>query len=91
VSNPQNLLDFRPISLVGCLYKVLAKVLVNILRTVINSVIYEVQSAFVNDNFFIDDIAFATFANEVVDDATKNKKELIMFKVYFKKVYDSAE
>ena len=47
VSNPQRLNDFRPISLVGSLYKVLAKVLANRLRIVIGSVISESQSAFV--------------------------------------------
>ncbi len=36
---PQTLNDFRPISLVGCLYKVLAKLLANRLKNVIGSVI----------------------------------------------------
>jgi len=35
VVSPQRLNDFRPISLVGCMYKVLAKVLANRLRNVI--------------------------------------------------------
>ena len=39
VENPQRLSDFRPISLVGCLYNELAKVLPNKLRNVIRSVI----------------------------------------------------
>ncbi|KEH37382.1 hypothetical protein MTR_2g438270 [Medicago truncatula] len=47
VENPQGLVDFRPILLIGCLYKVLAKVLANRLRKVIGSVIYESWSAFV--------------------------------------------
>lgn len=45
VTSPQRLNDFRPISLVGCLYKVLAKVLANRLRAVIHSVISDSQSA----------------------------------------------
>jgi len=47
VSSPQRLNDFRPISLVGCMYKVLAKILANRLRTVIGSVVSDAQSAFV--------------------------------------------
>jgi len=39
VDNPQRLNDFRPISLVGSMYKILAKVLANRLRSVIGSVI----------------------------------------------------
>ena len=33
--SPQRLVDYRPITLMGCMYKVLAKVLANMLRTVI--------------------------------------------------------
>lgn len=29
-------------------------------------------------------------ANELVDDAKKNKKEVLLFKVVFEKVYDSV-
>ena len=47
VSSPQRLNDFRPISLVDCMYKVLAKILANWLRVVIGSVVSDAQSAFV--------------------------------------------
>jgi hypothetical protein len=36
VDSPQRLADFRPISLVGCMYKVLATVLANRLRSILN-------------------------------------------------------
>jgi hypothetical protein len=49
VDSPQRLNDFRPTSLVGSLYKILAKVLANRLRLVIGSVISESQIAFVKD------------------------------------------
>lgn len=41
VASPQKLNDFRPISLVGSLYKILAKLLANRLRGVIGSVVSE--------------------------------------------------
>ncbi|PNX60639.1 cysteine-rich receptor-like protein kinase, partial [Trifolium pratense] len=88
VDSPQRLNEFRPISLVGSLYKILAKVLANRLRLVIGSVISESQSAFVKDRQILDGILIA---NEVVDEARKSKKELMLFKVDFEKAYDSVD
>nr|KYP51642.1 Transposon TX1 uncharacterized [Cajanus cajan] len=45
-ANPQNLEDYRPISLVGCMYKILSKVLANRIKRVLLSIIDERQSAF---------------------------------------------
>jgi len=47
VDSPLKLIDFRPISLVGSLYKILAKLLANRLTGVIGSVVSESQSTFV--------------------------------------------
>jgi hypothetical protein len=47
VDIPQCLNDFRPISLVGSMYKILAKVRANRLRSVIGSVASDTQSAFI--------------------------------------------
>jgi hypothetical protein len=88
MDNPQRLNDFRPISLVGSLYKILAKVLANRLRLAIGSVISETQTAFVKDRQILDSILIA---NEVVDEACKNGKELMLFKVDFEKAYDSVD
>ncbi|GAU41069.1 hypothetical protein TSUD_284390 [Trifolium subterraneum] len=73
---------------VGSIYKILAKVLANRLRKVVGSVVSEVQSAFVKERQILDGILIA---NEVVDDARKLHKELLLFKVDFKKVYDSVD
>lgn len=88
VENPQSLNEFRPISLVGSMYKILAKVLANRIRLVIGSVISDAQSAFVKGRQILDGILIA---NEVVDDASKRKKELLLFKVDFEKAYDSID
>jgi len=77
-----------PISLVGCLYKVLAKVLANRLRNVIESVVSDSQSAFIKGKQILDGILIA---NEVVDEARRLDKELMMFKVDFEKAYDSVD
>ncbi|PNX72596.1 cysteine-rich receptor-like protein kinase, partial [Trifolium pratense] len=86
--SPQRLNDFRPISLVGSLYKILAKVLDNRLRQVIDSVIFESQTTFVKNRQILDGILIA---NEIVDEARKSKKDLMLFKVDFEIAYDSVD
>jgi hypothetical protein len=88
VDLPMSLSDYSSISLVGSIYKVLAKVLANQLSKVIGSVISLNQYAFVQGRQILDGILIA---NEVVDEARKKKNSLLMFKVYFEKVYDSVE
>jgi hypothetical protein len=88
VECPQRLGDYRPISLVGCLYKVLAKVLANRLREIIGSVVSDSQSAFVRGKQILDGILIA---NEASDEARSMNKELLMFKVDFEKAYDSVD
>ena len=85
MESPQKLNDFRPISLVGSLYKILAKLLANRLSRVIGKVVSETQTAFVHDRQIMDGLLIA---NEAVDEARKLKKELMLFKVDFEKAYD---
>jgi len=88
VNSLQRLNDYRPISMVGCMYKVLAKVLANRLRGVMGSVISDSQSAFVKGKQILDGIPIA---NEAVDEAKRLKRELLLFKVDFEKAYDSVD
>ncbi|GJV91216.1 hypothetical protein Tco_1539029 [Tanacetum coccineum] len=48
-SDPFDIKDFRPISLLGCQYKVIAKALANRLQKVVHLVISDVQTAYVQD------------------------------------------
>jgi len=88
VECPQRLNDFRPISMVGSLYKVLSKVLSNRLRRVMSSVISETQSAFIHGRQILDGILIS---NEIVEDAKRLKKDLLLFKVDFEKAFDSID
>ncbi|GAU40836.1 hypothetical protein TSUD_287740 [Trifolium subterraneum] len=88
VESPQRVADFRPIALVSSIYKILSKVLANRLKNMIGSVVSHTQSAFIKGHQILDGILIA---NEVVDDAKRAKKDLIMFKVDFEKAYDSVE
>jgi len=68
VDSRQRLNDFRPISLVGSMYKILSKVLANRLRSIMGSVISDSQSTFIKGRHILDGILVA---NEVVDEARK--------------------
>jgi hypothetical protein len=82
------LIDFQLISFVGCLYKILSKVLANRLRQVVGKVVSETRTTFVKGRQLMDDILIA---NELVDDAHNMKKKLLFFKVDFEKAYDSGD
>jgi hypothetical protein len=88
VSSPQSLGDFRPISLIGCLYKLLAKVLAARLANVLSEVIPNTQSAFLKGRQLVDGVVVV---NEVIDFAKKSRKKCLIFKVDFEKAYDSVD
>lgn len=50
IKDPLNIKDYRPISLTGCKYKVIANVLANILSLVVS----EVQTNFIKDRQILD-------------------------------------
>jgi len=56
VSSPCELKDFRPISLLGSLYKLLAKVLAKRLAGVMNSTISPSQSAFLKGRNLVENL-----------------------------------
>ena len=51
--------DFRPISLVGGVYKIIAKVLANRLRSVMGKIISASQNAFVKERQILDPVLIA--------------------------------
>ena len=63
-SGAKDLGDFRPISLLGGLYKLLAKVLANRLKKVIGKVVSTAQNAFVTGRHILD---ASIIASEVID------------------------
>nr|GEU87560.1 RNA-directed DNA polymerase, eukaryota [Tanacetum cinerariifolium] len=82
-----DIIDFRPISLIESLYKVIAKVLANRLVTVLEDIVDEIQSAFVSDSQILDG---PFILNENVHWCMNKKKQSMIFKVDFEKTYDSV-
>ena len=75
--------DYRPISLVTGLYKIITKVLSIHLSVVLGYTILENQSAFVPERQILD---ATLIANE--DDIRKQSKQCFAFKLDFEKAYD---
>jgi hypothetical protein len=88
VNSPFGLSDFRPISLLGCLYKLIAKVLASRLSKVMNTLIAPNQSAFIKGRNLVDGVLVV---NELVDLAKRQGNKCLIFKVDFEKAYDSVD
>ncbi|KAK2652395.1 hypothetical protein Ddye_012251 [Dipteronia dyeriana] len=84
---PETLKDFRPISLVGLMYKVLAKDLANRLKKVMNLIIGDTQMAFVQNHHIVDSFVIA---NEIIHWWKRDKEEGLLIKLNFEKAYDSV-
>lgn len=82
VSAPMSLKEYRPISLLGCLYKIISKVLASRLSKVMSSIISGSQSPFLKGKHLVDGVLVV---NEVVDLAQKSKRECLILKVNFEK------
>lgn len=78
--SPNSLNEFRQISLVGCMYKVLAKLLAERLSGVMSSIIYVNQTTFVKGRNILDGVVVL---NEVLAYAKRGGKPCMIFKVDF--------
>ncbi|PNX99941.1 cysteine-rich receptor-like protein kinase, partial [Trifolium pratense] len=85
--HPQDLFDFRPICLIGSLYKILSKILANRLKRVLGKLISNGQSAFLPHRQIFDGVVVL---NEVIDLAKRRKDKCMFFKVDFERAYDSV-
>ena len=80
-----NIRDYRPISLVGSMYKLLSKVLANRIKMVLESLISDSQNAFVGSRQTLDSILIA---NECLDSRLKSSIPRILCKLDIEKAYD---
>ena len=84
--DPIRLGDFRPISLIGCYYKIITKILAERVKRVVGLVVGDVQNAFIKGRFILDGVIIA---NETMTYLKRMKEKSLIFKVDFEKAYDS--
>ena len=87
ISDAKFVKDFRPISLIGCQYKTVGKILANRLSVVIDELVSPEQSAFIKGRQILDG---PLILNEVLSWCNNKKKKTMIFKVDFEKAFDSV-
>jgi hypothetical protein len=80
------LTKFRPINLVGSLYKIFSKILATKLKNVMSEVIIEHQNVVIKGRQILD----VLIANEAIMYIKKKKGKAYLFKLEFHKAFDSV-
>ena len=86
IDNPEGFKDFRPISMVGCIYKIIAKVLARRLQSVMDTLIGPFQSSFIKGRQILDG---ALVAGEIIDSCQRRNIKTTILKLDFHKAFDS--
>nr|GEY13824.1 NBS-containing resistance-like protein [Tanacetum cinerariifolium] len=79
--------DFRPISLIGCFYKIIGKILAKRLSLVIDDLVSKEQLAFIKGCQILDG---PFILNEMILWCKSHKRQTLMLKINFQKAYDSV-
>lgn len=86
-NDPVSLNEYRPITLIGVISKVISKVLANRIKKVMGSIIHETQSAFLAGRYILDG---PLIINEILSWAKKTEKDFFLLKIDFEKAYDNV-
>ena len=85
IGAPSSFKDYRPISMVGRIYKIVSKLPARRLQKVIHKLISPSQSAFIKGRQILDG---ALIASELIDSCRKAKTKAVVLKLDFHKAFD---
>lgn len=87
IQSPSSFKDYRPISMIGCIYKIISKILARRLQSVMNHLIGPFQTSFIKGRQILDG---ALIASELIDSLKQSKREAVILKLDFNKAFDSV-
>ena len=91
VKNPQNITQYRPISLCPVPYKIGAKMITNRMKEIMDAVVGEEQSAFVPGRLITDNVVVAFESVNTMRRRKKGKNYTCAIKLDMMKAYDMLE